>query len=167
MELHRRLPAAPGPGPAWQAPPGGCRLASRRVPRARREGDKQRVLPCKHRFHMECIDQWLSARKPLCPICKWDALQPFPPPGAAAVDAAEAAEAAERTIGPWWQQGLGARLLRCAPGAVRMPKGQGRRRVGGLPCAIGGRLADEWSRVMCTEKCMAEMTEGPWWCRRV
>ena len=44
----------------------------------RRDGEKLRVLPCKHRFHLECIDQWLSARKPLCPICKWDALQPFP-----------------------------------------------------------------------------------------
>ena len=42
-----------------------------------RDGEKLRVLPCKHRFHTECIDQWLSSRKPLCPVCKHDALRPF------------------------------------------------------------------------------------------
>ena len=79
-----------------------------------REGDKQRVLPCKHRFHMECIDQWLSARKPLCPICKWDALQPFPPPGADA-EAADASPRSERGgSSAWWPHELGSRLLRCA-----------------------------------------------------
>ena len=87
----------------------------------RREGDKQRVLPCKHRFHMECIDQWLSARKPLCPICKWDALQPFPPPGADA-EAAEAPPGPERAgASPWWPHELGSRLLRCAGRLRPMP----------------------------------------------
>ena len=42
-----------------------------------RDGEKLRVLPCNHRFHTECIDQWLSSRKPLCPVCKHDALRPF------------------------------------------------------------------------------------------
>ena len=77
------------------------------------------MLPCKHRFHMECIDQWLSARKPLCPICKWDALQPFPPPGADA-EAAEAPPGPERPrASPWWPHELGSRLLRCAPSQCR------------------------------------------------
>lgn len=55
------------------------------------DGDKLRVLPCSHRFHKECIDQWLSARQPLCPVCKWDAVEPYPntPEAAAAAAAAE------------------------------------------------------------------------------
>lgn len=32
-------------------------------------GDKVRMLPCNHGFHVPCIDNWLS-RKPFCPICK-------------------------------------------------------------------------------------------------
>lgn len=34
-----------------------------------REGDKQRMLPCFHRFHAGCVDQWLRA-KGSCPTCK-------------------------------------------------------------------------------------------------
>lgn len=37
------------------------------------DGDKLRALPCHHRFHAACIDQWLSSRTTLCPVCKGDA----------------------------------------------------------------------------------------------
>ena len=34
-------------------------------------GDDLKVLPCLHRFHIECIENWLKS-SPLCPICKKD-----------------------------------------------------------------------------------------------
>ncbi|KAL6784548.1 hypothetical protein ACKKBF_B02240 [Auxenochlorella protothecoides x Auxenochlorella symbiontica] len=37
------------------------------------DGDKLRALPCQHHFHAACIDQWLSSRTTLCPVCKGDA----------------------------------------------------------------------------------------------
>lgn len=37
------------------------------------EGAELRILPCKHEFHTQCIDQWLTTRKRLCPLCKKDA----------------------------------------------------------------------------------------------
>ena len=37
------------------------------------DGDRLRVLPCKHRFHAICVDQWLLARAPpTCPFCRFE-----------------------------------------------------------------------------------------------
>ncbi|KAL1742630.1 hypothetical protein HDZ31DRAFT_42765 [Schizophyllum fasciatum] len=40
------------------------------------KGDRVRVLPCHHIFHLEEVDEWLIQRKKLCPICKADVTQP-------------------------------------------------------------------------------------------
>lgn len=36
------------------------------------EGDKIRVLPCQHDFHVPCIDKWLKEIHGVCPLCRGD-----------------------------------------------------------------------------------------------
>ena len=36
-------------------------------------GDGLRVLPCGHRFHIECVDHWLRSKSLKCPLCNHDA----------------------------------------------------------------------------------------------
>jgi hypothetical protein len=38
-------------------------------------GQDQRVLPCDHRFHPECIDPWLLNVSGTCPLCRVDLRQ--------------------------------------------------------------------------------------------
>ncbi|XP_059286477.1 uncharacterized protein LOC132039936 isoform X1 [Lycium ferocissimum] len=41
------------------------------------EGDKIRVLPCHHEFHLSCVDKWLKEIHGVCPLCRGDVRNGF------------------------------------------------------------------------------------------
>ncbi|PSS13911.1 RING-H2 finger protein [Actinidia chinensis var. chinensis] len=41
------------------------------------ESDKIRVLPCRHEFHMMCVDKWLKEIHGVCPLCRGDVRKAF------------------------------------------------------------------------------------------
>ncbi|KAG0262772.1 hypothetical protein DFQ27_002138 [Actinomortierella ambigua] len=48
------------------------------------EGEDLRALDCKHGFHQECIDKWLTTGANKCPICRAAAVVPVETPAVAA-----------------------------------------------------------------------------------
>ncbi|KAL2481246.1 Uncharacterized protein Adt_34212 [Abeliophyllum distichum] len=41
------------------------------------EGDKIRILPCHHEYHVLCIDKWLKEIHSVCPLCRADVREGF------------------------------------------------------------------------------------------
>ncbi|KAF8610020.1 hypothetical protein BDV93DRAFT_539940 [Ceratobasidium sp. AG-I] len=60
--------------PNWFASQGECAICLSSFAR----GDRVRVLPCSHVFHVDEVDGWLLNRRKVCPICKADVTHPAP-----------------------------------------------------------------------------------------
>ncbi|KAG8714991.1 hypothetical protein FRC11_006223 [Ceratobasidium sp. 423] len=74
-ETGQRTPEPESEGhPNWYASQAECAICLCSFAR----GDRVRVLPCSHVFHVEEVDGWLLNRKKVCPICKADVTHPAP-----------------------------------------------------------------------------------------
>ncbi|CAE6512658.1 unnamed protein product [Rhizoctonia solani] len=74
-ETGQRTPEPETEGhPNWFASQAECAICLCSFAR----GDRVRVLPCSHVFHVEEVDGWLLNRKKVCPICKADVTHPVP-----------------------------------------------------------------------------------------
>ncbi|CAK9212801.1 unnamed protein product [Sphagnum troendelagicum] len=40
------------------------------------EGDAIRTLPCKHEYHKDCVDKWLTEVHGVCPLCRGNVCEP-------------------------------------------------------------------------------------------
>jgi hypothetical protein len=100
-------------------------------------GDKLRVLPCQHRYHSECIDQWLATRRPCCPVCKADAHHSS---GSRDLEAGEGEQQQQQWRGAVLLGRLGANWI-----ALRhhIRDSRAARRAAGAPAAGGGPADSE------------------------
>jgi hypothetical protein len=108
-------------------------------------GDKLRVLPCQHRYHSGCIDQWLSGRRPLCPVCKADA---HPPPAAVHSEDEEEEEEGEGE-GPPSHAAADLESGRAAAAAAAQARRRRRRRRGAAARLLG-QLGGGWAALRRT-----------------
>lgn len=45
------------------------------------EDEEVKELPCKHQYHIECINQWIAQKNKhvICPVCRWEDETSRPP----------------------------------------------------------------------------------------
>ncbi|KAI5416037.1 uncharacterized protein LOC127073450 isoform X1 [Lathyrus oleraceus] len=61
LKSHKKVDAADGGNDAEQ-----CYICLAEY----EDGDQIRVLPCKHEYHMSCVDKWLKEIHGVCPLCR-------------------------------------------------------------------------------------------------
>ncbi|KAJ1929493.1 hypothetical protein IWQ60_001105 [Tieghemiomyces parasiticus] len=68
QNASRSAKSTPGKTTTGSTSQDGCVICLDTIDR----GQKARQLPCKHLFHLDCIDEWLVEKMSVCPLCKFD-----------------------------------------------------------------------------------------------